>query len=66
MSVDSTNGSGKKPSSSSSNAEEIPAESRETLIARLAYLKAKERGFVAGHAWDDWLAAEREIDAQKK
>ena len=42
------------------------AESREALIARLAYLKAKERGFVAGHAWDDWLAAEREIDAQKR
>jgi len=62
MSVDSTNAKGRKDGTS----EQKPTESRETLIARLAYLKAKERGFVAGHAWDDWLAAEREIDAQKR
>jgi hypothetical protein len=62
MSVDSTNAKGDKTGTT----EETPAESRETLIARLAYVKAKERGFVAGHAWDDWLAAEREIDAQKR
>ena len=32
-------------------------------IARRAYALAKERGFSPGHELDDWLQAEREIDA---
>jgi hypothetical protein len=36
---------------------------RKHRIAVLAYFKAQERGFVAGNELDDWLAAERELDA---
>lgn len=32
-------------------------------IARRAYALAKQRGFSAGHELDDWLQAEREIEA---
>ena len=38
-------------------------ESRETRIARAAYRKAEQRGFAPGGELDDWLTAEREIDA---
>jgi hypothetical protein len=38
------------------------AEARHALIAEAAYRKAQERGFVAGEEWQDWFAAEREID----
>jgi hypothetical protein len=31
------------------------------MIARAAYLRAKERGFAPGHEVEDWLAAEAEI-----
>jgi hypothetical protein len=33
------------------------------MIARAAYLRAKERGFAPGHEVEDWLAAEAEIRA---
>jgi hypothetical protein len=36
---------------------------RHQKIAEAAYFKAEQRGFAPGHALDDWLAAEREIDA---
>jgi hypothetical protein len=42
----------------------ISAADRHRLISQAAYLRAKQRGFAAGHEVDDWLAAEREIDAQ--
>ena len=32
-------------------------------ISVFAYYKAEQRGFAPGHMWDDWLAAEREVDA---
>lgn len=32
-------------------------------IARRAYALAKQRGFSPGHELDDWLQAEREIEA---
>lgn len=35
---------------------------REQQIARLAYEKAKARGFLPGHEMDDWLEAEAEVD----
>jgi hypothetical protein len=38
------------------------ADARHSLIAEAAYRKAQERGFVAGEEWQDWFAAEREID----
>ncbi len=31
-------------------------------IAELAYYKAEQRGFEAGHEMDDWLEAERELN----
>jgi hypothetical protein len=42
----------------------IEGASRLQRIAVSAYLRAKDRGFTAGNELDDWLAAEREIDAQ--
>ena len=36
---------------------------RASRIAIAAYLRAERRGFAPGHELDDWLAAEREIDA---
>jgi DUF2934 family protein len=38
--------------------------SREARISEAAFFKAAARGFEPGHEWDDWLAAEKEIDAQ--
>jgi hypothetical protein len=44
---------------------EIPSfsESREARIAEAAYWRAEQRGFTPGRELDDWLEAEREIDA---
>jgi hypothetical protein len=38
-------------------------EQRERWIREAAYFKAEKRGFAPGHAPDDWLAAEAEVDA---
>jgi hypothetical protein len=40
-----------------------PSSSREALIATAAYYRAEKRGFAPGHETEDWLAAEREVDA---
>jgi hypothetical protein len=34
------------------------------MISQVAYFKAAQRGFAPGYEWEDWFAAEREIDAQ--
>lgn len=39
------------------------AEERERLIAETAYRIAELRGFGGGHELDDWLEAEKEVDA---
>jgi len=36
---------------------------RQTRIARTAYLRAEQRRFEPGHELEDWLEAEREVDA---
>jgi hypothetical protein len=36
---------------------------RWAMIAVAAYFLAERRGFVSGHEHEDWLAAEREVDA---
>ena len=41
----------------------IAPEERYRMIAAAAYLRAERRGFASGHALDDWVAAEKEIDA---
>jgi hypothetical protein len=41
----------------------IDADERRKLIAEAAYFRAQRRGFELGHADEDWLAAETEVDA---
>ena len=43
---------------------EAKADTRERRIAELAYSLALARGFGQGHELEDWLKAEREIDAE--
>jgi hypothetical protein len=40
----------------------VTAEERYQLIAKAAYHRAEQRGFIPGAELDDWLAAEAEID----
>lgn len=42
---------------------EISDEARRTMIAEGAYLRAERRGFTPGYEVEDWLAAEKEVDA---
>ena len=42
---------------------EISEEARRTMIAEGAYLRAERRGFSPGYEVEDWLAAEKEVDA---
>ncbi len=37
---------------------------RRQLIATEAYFLAERRGFAAGHEYEDWLQAERLVDAR--
>lgn len=46
-----------------SSGEGVPAEERHRMIAEAAYYRALQRGFAGGDAFDDWMAAEQEIDA---
>jgi hypothetical protein len=41
----------------------LSANERFRRISLRAYFKAEKRGFEPGHMWEDWLAAEREVDA---
>lgn len=54
-----------KPAPAVSKSTVIPEE-RYKMIAAAAYLRAERRGFANGHALDDWIAAEAEIDAMLK
>jgi Protein of unknown function (DUF2934) len=40
------------------------ADERRDLIARRAYFRAMSRGFEPGHALDDWLVAEADLDRE--
>lgn len=40
------------------------AEARLNMIAKAAYFRAERRNFEPGHALEDWLAAEKEVDQQ--
>ena len=42
----------------------VSADLRRGMIAEAAYLRAERRGFAPGHEEEDWLAAEKEVDAQ--
>jgi hypothetical protein len=43
--------------------EPATGDGREPRVRLLAYLKAQRRGFTPGREVDDWLEAEREVDA---
>ena len=40
----------------------LSREERNRMIAEAAYFRAEHRGFAVGGEWDDWIAAEAEID----
>jgi hypothetical protein len=41
----------------------VSGDARRAMIAEAAYLRAEERGFASGYELEDWLLAEREVDA---
>jgi hypothetical protein len=41
----------------------LSSDERFRRISLCAYYRAEQRGFAPGHMWEDWLAAEREVDA---
>ena len=41
-----------------------PATERRRMIAEAAYYRARERNFRPGGELDDWLQAERDVDAR--
>lgn len=42
---------------------EVSEDVRRAMIAESAYLRAERRGFAPGHEEEDWIAAEKEVDA---
>lgn len=52
------------PPSTASPTDALGQKSRTELIAEEAYLRAAGRGFEPGHDLDDWLAAEKLVDAR--
>jgi hypothetical protein len=41
-----------------------PEASRHDMIALVAYYRAQSRGFAPGGEFEDWLAAEAEVDGR--
>jgi Protein of unknown function (DUF2934) len=41
----------------------VSDELRRAMISEAAYLRAEQRGFASGYELEDWLLAEREVDA---
>jgi len=56
--------SASKPQTATASGSTVSADVRRGMIAEAAYLRAERRGFVPGHEDEDWLAAEKEVDAQ--
>lgn len=54
---------GKAIESSAPKVSTVSEETRRSMIAQAAYLRAERRGFAAGGEVEDWLAAEAEVDA---
>lgn len=42
----------------------VGPEQRAALIAEAAFFRAEKRGFAPGREFEDWLAAESEVDAE--
>jgi len=49
--------------STTSTGVDVCDEARRAMIAEAAYLRAEQRGFANGYELEDWLLAEREVDA---
>jgi hypothetical protein len=41
----------------------VSADTRRSMIAKAAYLRSERRGFAPGFEEEDWLTAEKEVDA---
>jgi hypothetical protein len=55
----------KRPATAQTPASDpVSSSDRYRQISLCAYFKAEKRGFAPGHTWDDWLAAEREINSK--
>jgi hypothetical protein len=54
---------GKTPAVIATASAAVSADERRAMIALAAYVRAERRGFAAGGEAQDWLAAEKEIDA---
>ncbi len=52
-----------QPAPTKSGPVAVSADTRRAMIAKAAYLRAERRGFVPGSEEDDWLSAEKEVDA---
>jgi hypothetical protein len=55
-----------KPKNESTASSSDDIEGREARISEAAFFKAAARAFAPGHEWEDWLAAEKEIDGTSK
>ena len=53
----------KKASEKTDQNTAIEIKRRKELIAAAAYARAESRGFSPGHELEDWLEAEKEVDA---
>lgn len=53
-----------KPAPAASDGGAVSHDQRRQLIAIEAYYRAERRGFASGYEDDDWLEAERIVDAQ--
>jgi len=53
----------KSPPGTGSRTHRLTAAERHRRICELAYRRAEQRGFAPGGEVDDWLEAEREVDA---
>jgi hypothetical protein len=42
---------------------QVSEDTRRAMVAESAYLRAERRGFAPGGEVDDWVAAEKEVDA---
>lgn len=52
-----------KPDSGTQGSSPVTPQQRQIMICDAAYYIAEHRGFEPGHDMDNWLAAERQIDA---
>ena len=54
---------GRRPEVTVAKRTEFSPDARRAMIAESAYLRAEQRGFAPGYEEEDWLAAEKEVDA---